>query len=223
VTIVHDSFGTVVRPGAHSYPLAALTTTTTTTTSDPREASSAHTSATVVEGRNRSQDAAPRSLGPPYVDVRETTAALSSVPRTPPKHRLLPADLTGSPMWPSPGTATRILSLSTSPRTSEGLSLQYDMTPPRLGTRTVAAGDTLKMQKWRIHFAKPPKSATLTALAKPVTTEVLVRNLELGEGAVRFSSFPLLFYLPSNRHVNAGSYYPQRRSIEACVLEIVAL
>ena len=60
------------------------------------------------------------------------------------------------------------------------------MTPPRFGTGTVA-GDTAKMsQKWRVHFAKPPKSATLAALVKPVTTEVLVRNLELGEKAVRF-------------------------------------
>jgi hypothetical protein len=93
-----------------------------------------------------------------------------------------------------PGTATRILSLSTSPRTSEGLSVQYDMTPPRFGTRTVA-GDTAKvMQKWKIHFAKPPKSATLAALVKPVTTDVLVRNLELDEDAVRFSSFTLLVF-----------------------------
>ncbi|KAI0277333.1 hypothetical protein BGY98DRAFT_1097494 [Russula aff. rugulosa BPL654] len=74
---------------------------------------------------------------------------------------------------------------STSPRTSEGLSVQYDMTPPRFGTRTVI-GDTAKVvQKWKIHFAKPPKSSTLAALVKPVTTEVLVRNLELGEKARR--------------------------------------
>ena len=80
--------------------------------------------------------------------------------------------------------------------------MQYDMTPPRFGTRTVA-GDTAKMvQKWRIHFAKPPKS-TLTDLAKRVTTEVLMRNLELGEEAVRFS-FSFLFYLSFNCHANAG-------------------
>ena len=85
--------------------------------------------------------------------------------------------------------------------------MQYDMTPPRFGTKAVA-GDTAKVvQKWRIHFAKPPKSASLTALAKPVTTEVLVRNLELDEEAVRLSSFPFLFYLSFNRHVNAGSYH----------------
>ncbi|KAF8488475.1 hypothetical protein F5888DRAFT_1799013 [Russula emetica] len=180
VTIAHDSFGRIIRPVRSQ----ATSSTTTTTTSDPREASkppSTHTSATVIDVRNRSQDTAPRSLGPAFVDARETTAAL----RTPPTHRLLSADSTGSPMRASPGTATRILSLSTSPRTSEGLSMQYDMTPPRFGTRTVA-GDTAKMvQKWRIHFAKPPKSATVTALAKPVTTEVLVRNLELDEKARR--------------------------------------
>jgi hypothetical protein len=94
-----------------------------------------------------------------------------------------------------PGAATRILSLSTSPRTSEGLSVQYDMTPPRLGTRTVAGDSAKVVQKWKIHFAKPPKSSTLAALAKSVTTEVLVRNLELGEETVRLSSFSFVFYL----------------------------
>jgi hypothetical protein len=73
--------------------------------------------------------------------------------------------------------------------------VQYDMTPPRLGTRTVA-GDTAKaVQKWRIHFAKPPKSSALAALVRPVTTEVLVRNLELDEEAVRFNPFSFFFYL----------------------------
>ena len=84
--------------------------------------------------------------------------------------------------------------------------MQYDMTPPRFGTRTVA-GDTAKVvQKWKIHFAKPPKSATLAALVKPVTTEVLVRNLELDEEAVRFIYFSFPLYLSSNRCVNMGSY-----------------
>lgn len=194
VSIVHDSFGRVIRPGDH--PQGA---STTTTTSDPREASqppSTHSSSTVVGGRNRSQDAAPRSLGPPYVDARETTPALRLVPRTPPTRRLLSADMTGSPMRFSRGTATRILSLGMSPTTSEGLSTQYDMTPPRLGTGTgTASGDAAKMaQKWRVHFAKPPKSATLAVIAKPVTTEVLVRNLELDEEAVRLSCFSFLFY-----------------------------
>ncbi len=71
--------------------------------------------------------------------------------------------------------------------------MQYEMSPPRLGTGTVP-GDSAKMvQKWRIHFAKPPKSATLAALAKPVTTEVIVRNLELDQEAVRFN-FALRFF-----------------------------
>lgn len=101
--------------------------------------------------------------------------------------------------------------------------MQYDMTPPRLGTRTVA-GDAVKaVQKWKIHFAKPPKTSTLAALVKPVTTEVLVRNLELDEKAVRFSSFSFVFFLSSNRHANLGSCPLQRRSIDACVLEIVGL
>jgi hypothetical protein len=85
-------------------------------------------------------------------------------------------------------SAARILSLSMSPRTSEGLS-QYDMSPPLYDTSPPRI-----VQKWRIHFAKPPKSATLAALAKPVTTEVIVRNLELDQEAVRFN-FAFLFFL----------------------------
>jgi hypothetical protein len=66
--------------------------------------------------------------------------------------------------------------------------VQYDMTPPRFGTGTgTGTGDIAKVvQKWRIHFAKPPKSSALAALVKPVTTEALVRNLELDEEAVCF-------------------------------------
>jgi hypothetical protein len=57
------------------------------------------------------------------------------------------------------------------------------MTPPRSGS---GKETTKAVQKWRIHFAKPPKSATMAALAKPVTTATLVQNLELDEEAVRF-------------------------------------
>jgi hypothetical protein len=182
MTIVHDPFGRVIRPG-HSHQAEAAAS------SDPPGASqplSTQTSATLVDTRNRFQDAAQRSLGAPFVDARATPAASSSMPLTPPRYRSLMADLNGSPVR-FPSSASRILSLSTSPRTSEGLSVQYDMTPPRTGSGTVP-GDTTKtvQQKWRIHFAKPPKSATMAALAKPVTTEALVRNLELGEAAVRF-------------------------------------
>lgn len=181
-TIVHDSFGRIIRPGVHSHLQAASTTTMTSDPSEASQSSTENTSATIVAGRDRSQDAAPRTLGPPFVDARGTTAPLSLVHRTPPTHRLLSADPTGSPMrFP----ATRIPTLSTSPGTSEGLSAQYDMTPPRFGIRT-AAGDAAKMaQKWRIQLAKPPKSATLATIVKPMTTEVLVRNLELGEEARR--------------------------------------
>ena len=79
--------------------------------------------------------------------------------------------------------------------------MQYDMTPPRSGTApgpgpgngsgngTSPGDSTSKTQpKWRIHFARPPRSATVASLAKPVTTATLVRNLELDEDAVRFSS-----------------------------------
>ena len=59
--------------------------------------------------------------------------------------------------------------------------MQYDMTPPQFGSRTVV-GDTAKVvQMWRIHFAKLPKSSALAVPVKPVRTEVLVWNLELDE------------------------------------------
>jgi len=45
--------------------------------------------------------------------------------------------------------------------------------------------DTTTVQKWRIHFAKPPSSATAVALPKPVTTAMLVQNLELDEDTKR--------------------------------------
>ena len=208
VTIVHDSFGRVIRAGVHS---SAAGGTATTASSDPGEAPSqalsTHTSSTLFDARNRSQDAAPRPLGAPFVDARATATAASAgsspsvVPRTPPTrgmYTMLSAELTGSPVRFPPGASARILSLSTSPRTSEGLSMQYDMTPPRTGTSSGSAngsatvtghggGDTgvKAVQKWRIHFAKPPKSATMAMLAKPLTTEALVRNLELDEEAVR--------------------------------------
>ena len=148
---------------------------------------------------NRSQDAAPRYLGAPFVDARSSP----STPQTPPTHRARSADLTGSPVRRFPPGAARILSLGTSPRTSEGLSMQYDMTPPRSGSAPgpgpgngsgngngASPGDTTSktQPKWRIHFARPPRSATVASLAKPVTTATLVRNLELDEDAVRFSS-----------------------------------
>ena len=84
--------------------------------------------------------------------------------------------------------------------------MQYDMTPPRTGTGSVSEDTTKAVQKWRIHFAKPPKSSTMAALAKPVTTATLVRNLELDEEAVRFSSFSSPFFIFfTDLHANAGS------------------
>jgi len=61
-----------------------------------------------------------------------------------------------------------------------GLSLQYDTSPRRVS----GTADTAMIQKWRIHFAKPPSSATAVALPKPVATATLVQNLELDEDAV---------------------------------------
>ena len=44
--------------------------------------------------------------------------------------------------------------------------------------------EVVAVQKWRIHFAKPPSTAAVAALAKPVTTATLVQKLELEEEAV---------------------------------------
>jgi hypothetical protein len=79
---------------------------------------------------------------------------------------------------------SRVLSLNSSPGISEGLSglsLQYDALLRRASGSADAA---TTVQKWRIHFAKPPSSATAFALPKPVTTATLVQNLELDEDTV---------------------------------------
>ena len=71
-----------------------------------------------------------------------------------------------------------------------GVSLQYDASPRHVpGT-----ADTTTVQKWRIHFAKPPSSATAVALPKPVTTAMLVQNLELDEDTVSHGGFATLGY-----------------------------
>ena len=66
---------------------------------------------------------------------------------------------------------------------SEGLSVQYDddKARPLSGTAGTAA---VTVQKWKIHFAKPPSSTTVVALPKPVPTATLVQNLELDEDTV---------------------------------------
>ena len=70
--------------------------------------------------------------------------------------------------------------------------MQYDDAPAppgpvASGSGSAAAGAAAApVQKWRIHFAKPPSSAAVVALAKPVTTATLVQNLELDEEAVSF-------------------------------------
>ena len=93
-----------------------------------------------------------------------------------------------------------------------GLSLQYDTSPRRVS----GTADAAMIQKWRIHFAKPPSSATAVALPKPVATATLVQNLELDEDAVSgFCARHLdifLILLSSDRRRS------QRRSIEGWVL-----
>jgi hypothetical protein len=67
---------------------------------------------------------------------------------------------------------------------SEGIFVQYDDTS-RSGPM---GGIATMVQKWRIHFAKPPNSATVDALVKPVTTGTLVQKLELNREVVSFHS-----------------------------------
>ena len=92
----------------------------------------------------------------------------------------------------------------------ERLSTQYDTTAPRLGLGPWPRALRKMLQKWKIRFTRTPKSVTSAVLAKPVTTEMLVRNLErnleLNKEAVRGSPF---FYLSSIRHANTrlGSYH----------------
>jgi hypothetical protein len=141
VTIVHDSFSRVIRPGVQSHPQAAAAS------SDPGDAASkglpTHTASTLFDAHNRFQDATPRTLSAPFVDARATATAVSSasspsvVPRTAPTRGMftvLSAELTCSSVRFLPTTSVRILSLSTTPRTSEGLYMQYEMTPPRSGS-----------------------------------------------------------------------------------------
>jgi hypothetical protein len=70
---------------------------------------------------------------------------------------------------------------------SEGMSVQYDESSRNVDDS--AGNGKATIQKWRIHFAKPPSSSTAVALPKPVSTPTLVENLELDEDAVSFFHF----------------------------------
>ncbi|KAI0306861.1 hypothetical protein B0F90DRAFT_1813721 [Multifurca ochricompacta] len=161
VTIMHDTFGRVIRPRPRApqgpQPL------------------SAHSSATLIDTHTRSQEA-PTTLGAPFVDARATPSV--SLPLTSPALRALNGDLNSSPLQ-RPISASRVVSLNVSPGMSEGMSLQYEDMP---GSRPTSAGATV--QKWRIHFAKPP-TTVVTTLPKPVTTAALVEKLGLDEDAKR--------------------------------------
>ncbi|KAH9985211.1 hypothetical protein BJV74DRAFT_886342 [Russula compacta] len=193
VTIVHDTFGRI----AHPRPLVA---STSTSTSSPPQAShplSMHTTMTPIDlSPPRPQDTALRARGAPLIDARGAVASPSG-PRTPPALRILnnnnnnnnTGSIAISPLR-RPPSPSRILSLHLSPGISEGLSVQYDDAPAPgpvpSGSGSAGAGAAVAaVQKWRIHFAKPPASAAVVALAKPVTTAALVQNLELDEEARR--------------------------------------
>jgi hypothetical protein len=189
VTTKHDTFGRVIQPHQPSQSQAAvLATTTASGPSQTVHPLSTHTSATLIDDmRTHDQDASasPQALDAPFVDTREPS---SSPPRLPQSltFRPLHLDLSDSPARGSSG-GTRILSLNSSPGMSEGISVQYeDSSRPLSGN-----GSTSKVtvQKWRIHFAKPPSSATAVALPKPVTTATLLQKLELDEDTVGFSFF----------------------------------
>jgi hypothetical protein len=87
-----------------------------------------------------------------------------------------------------PPSAVHLMSLNASPGMSEGLSVQYDDTS-RSGSMGVVA-----VQKWRIHFAKPPNTAAVAALARPVTTATLVQKLEFDEEAVGWHPLSATLY-----------------------------
>ncbi|KAI0248838.1 hypothetical protein BJV78DRAFT_1232845 [Lactifluus subvellereus] len=167
VTVVHDAFGRVIRPSSQ-----------TESTSGPSEAAqplSTHSSATLIDTHHRPQEA-PTTLGAPFVDAR--TASLASTPQAQPTLPTLSADPNGSPMR-RPPSAVRVMSLNASPGMSEGLSVQYDDTP-----RSDPSG-VVMVQKWRIHFAKPPTTAVVATKVKPVTMAALVQKLELDEEVSR--------------------------------------
>ena len=173
VTVVHDEFGRVLRPSE---------STSGPSKSQASQPISTHSSATLIDTRLRSREAPTTSLGAPFVHAR-TTASTSATPLTQSMLHAgtLSADLNGSPVR-RPPSAVHLASLNVSPgMMSEGLSVQYDD-----ASRSGPVGVTTTVQKWRIHFAKPPSSAVVAALVKPVTTGTLVQKLELDGEAVSF-------------------------------------
>ncbi|KAH9960420.1 hypothetical protein BC827DRAFT_393109 [Russula dissimulans] len=164
VTTVHDTFGRVIRPqGARPVSTSARA---------PKPLP-LHAPAVPVSHDARSQDAEPSTthFGTPLAD----TARGSASPTLPQTSPALSPGLTSSPALPPV--------FNSSMGISEGLSLQYDdaarpvTSPAGIGAATV--------QKWRIHFAKPPISSMVVGLAKPVPTASLVENLELDDESKR--------------------------------------
>ncbi|KAH9972957.1 hypothetical protein BGW80DRAFT_276586 [Lactifluus volemus] len=189
VTVMHDEFGRTLRPSE---------STSGSSNSQPSQPLSTHSSATLTDNHPRSREAPTTSLGAPFVDARTAASASASTSTPPTLHAgTVRADLNGSPVR-HPPSAVHLASLNVSPgMMSEGLSVQYDDT-----SRSGPVGVATTIQKWRIHFGRPPNSATVAALAKPVTTGTLVQKLELDGEAIRsiegLSSIPagsLRFYI----------------------------
>jgi len=186
VTTLHDSFGRVIRPHP---PIPGAASASEPSQPQPL---STHTTATLINSQPGNQAAAETraAFAAPFVDARDP--ASPSPPRSAAAAALRPlhVDMSGSPM-----RVARVLSLSSSPGMSEGLSgmsLQYDASP----RHESGTADTARVQKsqWRIHFAKPPLSAAAVALPKPVPTAMLVQSLELDEDAVSHGGFAPLGY-----------------------------
>jgi hypothetical protein len=175
VTVMHDEFGRTLRPSE---------STSGPSNSQPSQPLSTHSSATLTDNHPRSREAPTTSLGAPFVDARTAASASASTSTPPTLHAgTVSADLNGSPVR-HPPSAVHLASLNVSPgMMSEGLSVQYDDT-----SRSGPVGVATTIQKWRIHFGRPPNSATVAALAKPVTTGTLVQKLELDGEAVSFLS-----------------------------------
>ncbi len=180
VTVMLDTSGRAIRSRPRTAPTRV------------GNGSQPHSSATLM--RLRAQEA-PAVLNGPFVDARTPTSPPTSPPfvsaATSPLsmsalHMHAPNSDTNESSMRRPISVAHAFALNTSPgMMSEGLSVQYEESP---GPGLSAAGPGRAVQKWRLHFAKPPSTAMAMAIT-PMATDMLVEKLELDEKAVRFLFF----------------------------------
>ncbi|KAI9508113.1 hypothetical protein F5148DRAFT_20640 [Russula earlei] len=182
VTTVNDTFGRLIRSPLKGAPAATAAFADGTSHPSSSQPLSPQPSTTVapLEQHALLQDGEANTLSPdaalaPFANPPGSASSTMLV--TPPVRGPLSADFSASP------SPARYPTLNTSLGLSEGLSVQYDEAQ-RPGTSPANIG-TAMVQKWRIHFAKPPTSAMVVGLAKPVPTATLIQNLELDEDSRR--------------------------------------